>query len=79
MCHDTVERDRLIADPLVRVCLDHMTAQERSALENDLQLAAQVQRGLLPRPDVAHALVRAVSRLVSTLVFDNASYKSTSS
>src|SRR5258707_4764133 len=52
VCHDTVERDRLIADPLVRVCLDHMTPQERSALEEDLQLAAQVQRGLLPRQDV---------------------------
>ncbi len=52
VCHDTVERDRLLADPLVRVCLDHMTPQERSALEEDLQLAAQVQRGLLPRQDV---------------------------
>ncbi len=55
VCHDTVERDRLITDPLVRVCLDHMTPQERSALEDDLQLAAQVQRGLLPRQDVISA------------------------
>ena len=47
-CHDTIERDRLIADPLVRVCLDHLTRQERSALEQDLELAALVQRGLLP-------------------------------
>jgi sigma-B regulation protein RsbU (phosphoserine phosphatase) len=55
VCHDTVEADRLMADPLVRVCLDHLTRQERNALEEDLQLAAQVQRGLLPRQDVVSA------------------------
>jgi sigma-B regulation protein RsbU (phosphoserine phosphatase) len=47
-CHETIETDRLICDPLVRFCLDHLTKQERDALERDLQLAAQVQRGLLP-------------------------------
>jgi phosphoserine phosphatase RsbU/P len=47
-CHDTIETDRLICDPLVRFCLDHLSKQERDALERDLQLAAQVQRGLLP-------------------------------
>ena len=24
-CHDAIEKDRLIADPLVRYCLDHLT------------------------------------------------------
>jgi len=52
-CHDTIEYDRLIADPLVRLCLDHLSDREKSALEQDLQLAAQVQRGLLPKPDIA--------------------------
>jgi sigma-B regulation protein RsbU (phosphoserine phosphatase) len=52
-CHDSIEYDRLIADPLVRLCLDHLTDREKSALEQDLQLAAQVQRGLLPNPDFA--------------------------
>jgi sigma-B regulation protein RsbU (phosphoserine phosphatase) len=47
-CHDTIETDRLICDPLVRFCLDHLNRQERDALERDLQLAAQVQKGLLP-------------------------------
>ncbi len=47
-CHDSIERDRLIADPLVRFCLDHLSRKEKSALERDLELAAQVQRGLLP-------------------------------
>jgi len=52
VCHESVESDRLIADPLVRVCLDHLSSVERSALEQDLELAAQVQRGLLPPPNV---------------------------
>jgi phosphoserine phosphatase RsbU/P len=50
-CHDTVERERLIADPLVRLCLDHLTSDEQRALERDLELASQVQRGLLPQTD----------------------------
>jgi sigma-B regulation protein RsbU (phosphoserine phosphatase) len=47
-CHEPIEQDRLIADPLARICLEHLTGSERSALERDLELAAQVQRGLLP-------------------------------
>lgn len=50
-CHDPIELDRLISDPLVRFCLDHLTPPERTALERDLELAAQVQKGLLPAPD----------------------------
>jgi len=48
LCHEPVEASRLISDPLVRYCLDHLTAAERSALEYDLQAAAGLQRGLLP-------------------------------
>ena len=51
VCHDPVERERLIADPLVRLCLDHLTSEEQRALERDLELASQVQRGLLPQRD----------------------------
>jgi sigma-B regulation protein RsbU (phosphoserine phosphatase) len=51
-CHFSVEKDRLLADPLVKLCLDHLTSEEQRALERDLELAAQVQRGLLPRTDV---------------------------
>lgn len=47
-CHDTIEPDRLIADPLVRYCIEHLSEPQRRALENDLELAARVQRGLLP-------------------------------
>lgn len=48
VCHDSIEQDRLMADPLVRFCLDHLTEQEQRALEQDLQLAARIQQGLLP-------------------------------
>jgi sigma-B regulation protein RsbU (phosphoserine phosphatase) len=48
VCHDTVEADRLIANPLERFCLDHLNANERRALEDDLNLASQIQQGLLP-------------------------------
>jgi sigma-B regulation protein RsbU (phosphoserine phosphatase) len=54
-CHDTIEADRLLADPLVRFCLDHLTSAEQRALESDLSLAASIQRGLLPKPDMAPA------------------------
>jgi sigma-B regulation protein RsbU (phosphoserine phosphatase) len=48
-CHDPVEQDRLLADPLVRYCLDHLTDKQRAALQRDLDLASEVQRNLLPR------------------------------
>jgi len=48
-CHDPIEADRVMADPLVRYCLDHLTPTEQRALEQDLQLAARVQSGLLPQ------------------------------
>jgi sigma-B regulation protein RsbU (phosphoserine phosphatase) len=51
-CHEPVERDRLMADPLVRFCVDHLNTPERRALERDLELAAQVQKSLLPRCDI---------------------------
>ncbi len=51
-CHDSIEKDRLIADPLVTLCLDHLTDAGRRALERDIELAARIQRGLLPQPDV---------------------------
>ncbi len=48
-CHDSVEQERLLADPLVRYCLDHLTPPQRTALERDLDLASEVQRNLLPQ------------------------------
>jgi len=54
-CHDTIEKDRLLADPLVRLCLDHLRPDQRRALERDLELAAQIQRGLLPEANLGFA------------------------
>ena len=51
-CHEPVEQDRLMADPLVRYCLDHLTQPQRAALQRDLDLAAEVQRNLLPQPNL---------------------------
>jgi sigma-B regulation protein RsbU (phosphoserine phosphatase) len=51
-CHDTVERDRLLADPLIRYCLDHLTKHQRAALQRDLDLASELQKGLLPPADL---------------------------
>jgi len=53
VCHESVEADRLLTDPLLRTCLDHLTADERHALEQDLDLAARIQSSLLPKTDLA--------------------------
>lgn len=53
ICHESVEKTRLLADPLVRYCLDHLTPDERRGLEQDLNLASQIQRGLLPQQNLA--------------------------
>src|SRR5579871_2109621 len=47
-CHDSIEADRLACDPLTRFCIDHLSRDQRSALEQDLVLAASMQSGLLP-------------------------------
>lgn len=48
VCHDPVEPERLLADPLTRFCLGDLTPREQRALEEDLELASQIQIGLLP-------------------------------
>jgi sigma-B regulation protein RsbU (phosphoserine phosphatase) len=50
LCHETVEAERLIANPLTRFCLDHLTPSEQRELEEDLELASTIQNGLLPEP-----------------------------
>jgi sigma-B regulation protein RsbU (phosphoserine phosphatase) len=51
-CHEPIEKDRLLADPLICYCLDHLPVAQRRALEQDLELAAKLQRGLLPPQDL---------------------------
>ncbi len=37
-----------------RFCLDGLSRQEKTALEDDLQLVIELQRSLLPQPDLAY-------------------------
>lgn len=47
-CHESIEVNRLMADPLVTFCLGCLTPTQQKALENDLELAARMQKVLLP-------------------------------
>src|SRR5271169_4127224 len=53
VCHETVEADRLMRDPLISVCLGCLSPSQQRALEYDLELAARIQNGLLPASDLA--------------------------
>jgi sigma-B regulation protein RsbU (phosphoserine phosphatase) len=53
ICQGTVEEDVMRENPLARVCLDCLTPKQQRALEYDLELAAQIQKGLLPPCDAA--------------------------
>ncbi len=53
VCHEPVEAERLLANPLARFCLDHLSLREQQMLERDLETAARIQAELLPRPDFA--------------------------
>jgi sigma-B regulation protein RsbU (phosphoserine phosphatase) len=47
-CHEPIEKERLVADPLMRNCLDCLTPDQQRALEQDLDLASRIQAQLLP-------------------------------
>src|SRR6266446_9769076 len=38
VCHDSIEADRLLCNPLLRFCLDHLSSEEQRALERDLEI-----------------------------------------
>jgi sigma-B regulation protein RsbU (phosphoserine phosphatase) len=52
VCHDTLESDRLLSDPTITVCLGCLSPAQQRSLEHDLELAAEIQRGLLPPSDI---------------------------
>jgi sigma-B regulation protein RsbU (phosphoserine phosphatase) len=52
-CHEPIETERLLVDPLLRFCLPHLTPAQQCAFEEDLNLACQIQQGLLPARDFA--------------------------
>lgn len=52
VCCEPIEDDRLRANPLVRVCLDHLDKTQKRALEQDLQLASRIQQAMLPQNEL---------------------------
>ncbi len=48
VCHGAMSAGTLLADPLLRVCIDCLDEAQRAALEEDLQLASRTQQALLP-------------------------------
>src|SRR6266581_3591484 len=52
-CHEDIGQDTLLVNPLCRNCLDHLSEAAQRALERDLDLAFQVQSGLLPKTSLA--------------------------
>ena len=52
ICHDTIEEDRLLIDPLIRVCLGDLDDHQKKSLEMDLELASKMQNALLPKKDL---------------------------
>ena len=49
-CHEHIDTDQLVNDPLAQYCREHPAAAEEDRLKRDLALAREVQRGLLPKP-----------------------------
>ena len=52
VCHETIEEERLKIDPLTRFCLDHLTSEQQKILEQDLGLAYNIQKALLPKNNI---------------------------
>lgn len=53
VCHDPIEPERLVANPLIRLCLGDLTQKQLDDMQQDLQLAAEIQRGLLPKENLS--------------------------
>jgi phosphoserine phosphatase RsbU/P len=75
ICQGEVDPERLELDYTSSVCLEHLTEGQMRALERDLEMAGQVQRGLLPRhtpslPGIQFAVVTQPARIVSGDYYD---------
>lgn len=53
-CNEPMGAERMLADPLARVCLSELSEKQKRSLEDDLQFAWEIQRGLLPPRDLRH-------------------------
>ena len=52
-CHDAIEPERLIANPLITLCLGDLTQKQLNDIQEDMRLASEIQRGLLPKDDLS--------------------------
>jgi len=50
-CHESVNEEDLLANPLMQYCLCRLDEKQLGALQHDLDLARQIQSGLLPQQD----------------------------
>ena len=64
VCHEDVEPELLEVDYTACVCLEHLSDKERRRLENELELAQDVQKMLLPQgvPNIPELEIAAFSR-----------------
>jgi sigma-B regulation protein RsbU (phosphoserine phosphatase) len=64
VCHESVEPELLEMDYTACVCITHFSEQEIRNLENELELAQEVQRMLLPQevPDIPGVEIAAFTR-----------------
>jgi sigma-B regulation protein RsbU (phosphoserine phosphatase) len=54
-CNESIEAEQLIANPVARYCLEHLTGDQQRALEQDLELASRIQAELLPAQNLTVA------------------------
>lgn len=52
ICNGPIEKERLLVDPLIKVCLDHLTSNQQKELEEDLVVANSIQKAMLPKNDL---------------------------
>ena len=64
VCHEVVEPELLEVDYTACVCITHLSKEERHQLENELSLAQEVQKTLLPQkvPNIPRLEIAAFSR-----------------
>lgn len=54
VCHDPIGRETLDEHPLISVCLECMSPEQRDELERDITTAGEVQRAFLPPKSLRH-------------------------
>jgi sigma-B regulation protein RsbU (phosphoserine phosphatase) len=54
LCHDEIPVAQMAGHPHIAICLECMSEDQRTALQDDLELAARVQRELLPSKSISY-------------------------